>query len=315
MTMIENYLDSLERYLPDEMKQDVRDELTASLMDQVEDSRETLGRDLSLEETEALLRKLGHPMQVASAYLPKQQLISPDFFPAYKRALEIALTIMAVAIALLSFVESLSNPSQPIIKTAIIIFADVLYNGLYVFAIVTLIFYLMEYHDVSLNKIYAWSPRDLKSSSSRLALSRLETGFELIVGVLFLAWWNDIIYLPIGTSVENKMSLSSEWQSVFLTVNIIMAFSITLSIHKFVLATSSQFSLIAEIVVSLATLLIIAQILQFDQFVIYHSSAIESPGWTKIAENLDNVVLTSVAIVAAICAWDIFSNARKLRNR
>ena len=37
MKMIEHYLDSLETYLPDEMKQDVRDELKASLIGQVED--------------------------------------------------------------------------------------------------------------------------------------------------------------------------------------------------------------------------------------------------------------------------------------
>ena len=64
MKMIQNYLDSLESYLPDELKQDVRDELEASLMSQVEDSQETLGRDLNLVETEALLKKLGHPINI-----------------------------------------------------------------------------------------------------------------------------------------------------------------------------------------------------------------------------------------------------------
>lgn len=315
MKMIENYLNSLESYLPDELKQDVRDELKASLMGQVEDSQEALGRDLNLEETEALLRKLGHPMQVASAYLPKQQLIGPEFFPAYRKALEIALTIMLVVVVLLSLFGTLSG--QSVFSIAINIFANVINNGLYVFAIVTLIFYLMEYYDANLNEIYAWSPKDLKSNSGRLALSRMEVGFELIVSVLFIAWWNGILSWPAQTLIDGesaRVSLSPEWQAVFWSVNVIMGLSVALGIYNFVQANWSRFSLAAEIILSLATLVVIIQILQFDQFVIYQSPFDESTAWTRIIANMDNVVYSIMAVVAGVCVWDIFSNFRKISS-
>ena len=84
--MIDNYLDSLESYLPDSLKKDVREEFEASIYDQFEEQQEALSRDLTLEEQEQLLLKIGHPMQVAARYLPNQKLIGESFFPAYKKS-------------------------------------------------------------------------------------------------------------------------------------------------------------------------------------------------------------------------------------
>ncbi len=316
MEMIERYLDSLETYLPDEMKQDVRDELKASLMGQVEDSQEALGRDLTLDETETLLRKLGHPMQVASAYLPKQQLIGREFFPAYKKAMEIALALVVVVTVLFSVIGALSNGS--LIGAAIRIFANIVDNGLYAFAIVTLVFYLMEYYDADLNKIYAWSPRDLKSNRKRLGLSRLEIGFELVATILFVAFWNNIIALPsqsLAGGESISISLSPEWQAVFWSVNVVLGLSIALGIYNFVLASWNRFSILVGIVLSLAALVIIGLILQFDQFVIVHTPLDGNVRLMKFAAHIDTVVYSTLFIVAAFCLWDIVSNVRKLRDQ
>lgn len=313
MKMIEHYLDSLETYLPDEMKQDVRDELKASLMGQIEDSQEALGRDLSLDETEVLLRKLGHPMQVASAYLPKQQLIGPDYFPAYRKAMEIALILMVVVTVLFSLIGALSGDS--IIGAVIKISANVIDNGIYVFAIMTLSFYLMEYYNADLNKIYAWSPKDLNSNSKRLGLSRLETGFELVASILFIAFWNNIMPLPGQTLIggeSTSVSLSPEWGAVFWSVNVIMSLSIALGIYNFVLATWNRFSLTAECILSFATLVIIGQILQFSQFITVHTSLDENVNLIRFISHAENVIYSIIVIVAAVCLWDIYSNFRKL---
>ncbi len=315
MKMIQNYLDNLESYLPDELKQDVRDELEASIMSQVEDSQEALGRELNLEETEALLRKLGHPMRVASAYLPKQQLIGPNFFPAYKKALKIALMIMVVVIVLISLLGVLSG--QSLIDTVIDTLANVADKGLYVFAIVTLIFYLMEYCDTNLNEIYAWSPKDLKSKSKRLALSRIETGFEIIITVIFMAWWNDIPSWPAQALIDVQpvsVSLSPEWQAVFWSVNVIVGLSLALALYNFVVASWSRFSLAAEIILSLATLVIISQIGRFDQLLILHSPVNENAGWERIVDHLDYAVYSILAIIAVVCVFEIISNFRKISS-
>ena len=50
MQMIDNYLNSLESYLPDELKKDIRDEFEASIYDQFEERQEELNRDLTQKE-------------------------------------------------------------------------------------------------------------------------------------------------------------------------------------------------------------------------------------------------------------------------
>jgi hypothetical protein len=312
MKMISNYLDSLESYLSDDLKQEVREELEASILEQVEDKQQELGRELNQLEQETLLKKLGHPMRVAAAYLPKQRLVGAEYFPAYKRALEIALAIVLGILILLSLPDIFNGRS--IIGSAITIFAQMIDTGLYVFAIVTIIFYLMEYYGTSLDYIYAWSPGELKGYSRRLSLSRLESGFELIVYILFMAWWNDIITWPSDTWSDlqtTSLSFSQEWKGVFWSINIIMGLSLIVAFHKFAVASWTKISLVTDILLGLASLFVIYQITQFDQLVIFSGSEEIVNRWGKFIENLDNTVYSVLAIIAAICIWDIYHHIRK----
>jgi len=313
MQMINNYLNGLESYLPDEMKQEVRDELEESLLCQVEDKQGVLGRELNVEEVEALLKQLGHPMRVASAYLPKQQLIGPELFPAYKKALEIALVAAFFFVVLFSLPGIFSGDS--IVGSAIGIFAKMIDTGLYVFAIVSIVFYLMDYYDANLDEIYAWSPKDLNAYSSRLGLSRLEAGFELVFYILFIAWWNNILSWPALTSFGSEtatLSLSAEWTSVFWSINIIAGLSVAVRIHKFVLASWSRFSLTTDIVLSLATLVVISQIFQFSEYINYIGPAAEATNWAPVVEHIDKVIYSIMTIVAGVCLWEIVSHSRKI---
>ena len=222
---------------------------------------------------------------------------------------------MTVVILLFSVTGALSGGS--VIRTAIQIFANVVHNGIYVFAIVTLIFYLMEYYEADLNKIYAWSPRDLGFNSKRLRLSRLETGFEIIAAILFFAFWNDIVALPshsLSGGEPAHISLSTEWQRVFWSVNVIMGLSIALGIYNFVIATRNRFSLSAEIVLSLATLVIIGLILQFDQFAVVHPPLDDNIELMQFVAHIEMVIYSILFIIAVVCLWEIFSKTRKISN-
>ncbi|MCW8998467.1 MAG: hypothetical protein OQK04_07110, partial [Kangiellaceae bacterium] len=179
MQLITNYLDNIKDHLPEELQQEVCDELEASIYGQVEDKQEELNRELNEKEVEKILLQIGHPMRVASAYLPGQEVVGKELFPAYKKALEITLTV-AFIIIILTMVPGLFE-TRSIIGSAISIFAEMIDTSLYVFAVVTLIFYLMGYYGVDLNEIYAWSPKDLKGKAPKLKISRVETGFELVI--------------------------------------------------------------------------------------------------------------------------------------
>ena len=57
MKMITNYLSNLESYLPDDMQQDVREELEASIYGQIEDLKEQQVRQPDEDEVANILQK------------------------------------------------------------------------------------------------------------------------------------------------------------------------------------------------------------------------------------------------------------------
>lgn len=313
MQLVSNYLDKLESYLPEELQQEVREELEASIYGQIEDKQQELQRELTTSEQEQLLKKIGHPMRVASAYLPHQELISNDFFPAYKKALEIALIIMTLFVLFFSIPFVFSE--RGIIGSVITIFANLIDKGLYVFAIVTAIFYVLQTSNMKVDELYAWSPSQLYSSVKTLSLSRLETAFEILVYSLFLAWWNSLFPWPTEFFQEGYsvyVSLSNEWQQVHLSINVIMLLSIAVCIHKFIIAGWSKFSLAVDMALALASFVIIYQILQFGELVVINRSETLNLDWDFVNTTVHNIIYTILAVVAIICAWDIYSNFKKV---
>src|SRR5215471_9440096 len=91
MELLERYLQAVKKYLPLKRQDDIIAELRANMESQIEDRESELNRPLTQGEFDDLLRKMGHPMVVASRYQPQQYLIGPTLFPMYLYVLRIAL--------------------------------------------------------------------------------------------------------------------------------------------------------------------------------------------------------------------------------
>lgn len=91
MELLERYLQAVRKYLPLRRQDDIIAELRANMESQIEDRESELGRPLTQGEIDDFLRKMGHPMMVASRYQPQQYLIGPTLFPMYLWVLRIAL--------------------------------------------------------------------------------------------------------------------------------------------------------------------------------------------------------------------------------
>ena len=91
MELLERYLQAVKKYLPARRQDDIIAELRANMESQIEDRESELGRPLTTSELEDLLRKMGHPMLVASRYQPQQYLIGPTLFPMYLYVLRITM--------------------------------------------------------------------------------------------------------------------------------------------------------------------------------------------------------------------------------
>ncbi|HEX3406116.1 MAG TPA: hypothetical protein VHS81_02665, partial [Caulobacteraceae bacterium] len=83
MDLIDRYLESVRLLLPLEQRDDIAAELRDILMTRREEKAEALGRDLTRQEDEALLKEFGHPLAVAGRYGPQQYLIGPELYPIF----------------------------------------------------------------------------------------------------------------------------------------------------------------------------------------------------------------------------------------
>jgi hypothetical protein len=91
MELLDRYLQAVRKYLPVRRQDDIIAELRANMESQIEDKESELNRPLTQGEMEDLLRKMGHPMIVASRYQPQQHLIGPAIFPMYLYVLRLTL--------------------------------------------------------------------------------------------------------------------------------------------------------------------------------------------------------------------------------
>lgn len=112
MDMLDIYLDAVAAQLPRDTADDIIAELRDTLLSQIEEREEALGRPLSDEEREAVLRAMGHPLVVAARYRKgPQMLIGPELFPYWIFAVKAGLLIMAGIFALTLMLRLSGNPA------------------------------------------------------------------------------------------------------------------------------------------------------------------------------------------------------------
>ncbi len=318
MKMITNYLSNLESYLPEDMQQDVREELEASIYGQIEDLKEQLGSEPDEYDVASILQKMGHPMRVASTYLPNQQLIDSDFYPAFKDSLQKVMLVFLV-IQLLNIAPELFSGDLTI-RGVLSWTLDLAGSAISALGLVTFTFWLIAKYDAKacLAQIYRWSPQELKAKHSKLPLKRIDLLFDLLFHFLIIAWWNNFISIPIGdnpANIINAISMSDDWASVTLTVNFILGASILISLHKLFVAGWQKLTLVATICMDLVILGVLSEISRLDNHFIVDEVVRESAKWQKNFWMADYALWTFMALIVVIMIWDIYYCNKRLKQQ
>jgi hypothetical protein len=155
--LIERYIYAVTRHLPLKMRSDVEKELDGLISDMLE---ERCGDILPSEkDIRVVLTELGTPGELAAKYsgTENQSLISGIYFLIYKRVLKIVLPIAAVGIAfagvLALFLEWEPAPNPYLLFGQVIgqIFGGIIGGAIQAFAIITIIFVILERKKVVFN--------------------------------------------------------------------------------------------------------------------------------------------------------------------
>ncbi|HEX6879822.1 MAG TPA: hypothetical protein VF135_05630 [Terriglobales bacterium] len=196
MELLERYLQAVKKYLPKKKRDDIAAELRANLQEQAEEKESELGRPLTVEEEEDILRQHGHPMLVATRYLPKQHLIGPTVFPYYWFVLK-----TAVPLALLAYtvVMSLTFATQTVTLGKVLgMLANLPQIAVSAAVWITVVFVIMDFAQAkyvkNCNTLYAWSPRNLPPLERDEKSSK--NVFEVIFGGIGLIWFLVLPSLP-----------------------------------------------------------------------------------------------------------------------
>jgi hypothetical protein len=157
----------LDRYIHATMlPPDIAAEIRSNLESLVEDRARQLGREPSLEEFSAMLKRHGHPAVVASRYRSHtgRGLISPEWFPLYRFTL---IAIWALIFVIKVIAAAFTFPGQPNTGSFLLQFGlDILLSGFFIFGGVTLVYAALEYVEFKYRLSERWKPESLPAVPS-----------------------------------------------------------------------------------------------------------------------------------------------------
>jgi hypothetical protein len=194
-TLVDHYLLQLKTFLPKKQRDDIAAELRESITSTVEGRERELGRTLTDDELNDVLRGFGHPLVVAGRYLPMQQLIGPDVFPLYWYVMQAMLIVMAIIGGLMVGIALLTAPraGQAAMQVAISFWWIALQSA----ALVTLAFAVVDCSRARLSFLDRFDARKLSAGvlgvrgAPLSAIPRTDTVFEIATTVILLFWWVD----------------------------------------------------------------------------------------------------------------------------
>lgn len=97
MTLTERYLKAVAAQLPKAQRDDIIAELADAIADRMEGREAELGRPLTDDEQEAVLREIGHPLAVAARYgSGPQHVVGPELYPWWMFGLKVGIAAVVV---------------------------------------------------------------------------------------------------------------------------------------------------------------------------------------------------------------------------
>jgi hypothetical protein len=215
MDLVDRYVYAVKRHLPAAQQDDIVNELTDDILSQIKDKEEELGRPLDEGEQESILKHYGHPYLLATRYRPQQHLIGPALFPFYFPALKIALALAFGIQVIVAFSIGLAQRAPERILPHIVQFPGAVIPIVFW---VTLAFAVADYCQARLKLFENWSPRTLPPvGQAKRPPNRGSLVAELVINILFFAWWLALPTYPflMFGPAASMLSFSPAWSRLY----------------------------------------------------------------------------------------------------
>ena len=161
MDMLEDYLRAVSQLLPRAKREDIIAELRDEILTRIESKEGELGRTLTSDETEQLLRDFGHPIVVAARYRDEPQYsVGPALYPFWAFAVRLAVMLEVVVSALVFFGRIMggTNPAEAF-GTAI---GSGITGVMILIGFATVAAWIIERKAITIDYFNTWRVRDLR---------------------------------------------------------------------------------------------------------------------------------------------------------
>jgi hypothetical protein len=314
MDLIDRYLASVGALLPRDQRDDITAELRDVLLTHREEEEARLGRPLTRDETNALLKDFGHPLAVAGRYGRQQYLIGPEIYPVYIFVAKLVLAVIVGAALVTGVVTAVVQPRD--IGHAIGVVFDIAWTGGFsAIGGVTLMFAILQWTGASRTLLGAWNPRDLPRQPTKRRGKRWYDHVAAIVcQVLFLLWWTGAMpiawqpYVSSRPGESLRFAFTPVWHTLYLPIIGLSLLVIAVSGLKLAGWAKQRFGYGLDVALQVGVIIVAGVLLRSGQWVTVTGAGIPAGSIAKVEQAVNigaQVTLIIVVIVAAFTlVWD-----------
>jgi hypothetical protein len=248
MDMIDRYLNAVAAQLPQNERADIIAELRDLILSRFEAKEEALGRPLTEDEQETILREIGHPLVVAARYRKgPDSLVGPELFPYWLFGVKAGLMVLLAVHGVLLLLRLLGGPAdggQAIAQA----FHSFFGAGLMLIGAATLAAAIFEHQGIRPSFLRNWRVKDLGAfglsdpAAWRASMAGTETAkaawmprgkarawpggeylFSFFAAGLFVLWWIGVLTFPQFHSIELRgqdavVTAAPIWTTLFAPI-------------------------------------------------------------------------------------------------
>lgn len=333
--LIDRYLAAVAALLPKASRQDIVAELRDLIMNRVEEKEAALGRSLAKDQTEDLLREIGHPIAVAGRYGPHRALVGPEIYPFWWFAVKVLLVIAALAAVVPAVVVLLVGQGDNHRIGGIL--SDFIPTALSLIGGATVVAAAIERGWIKVGDFAKWKVSELPllpegkdwlggadwsggaswfKGSPWSAKSRFEGVFELAAIGLFIAWWTGALPFPMERIVHTPDGMGVTLSPVLLALHWpILGLAILQGLSALILVIQPGWvraRAAAELVGAVGGLALAAALWQAQPLVTLTLSAASTADMVNLQEVIDMTVQVIIAVAAGINLTKLFVDGRRL---
>ena len=272
MDLVDSYVNAVAKGLPEEQRADIIGELSEDIRSEMDERQKDLGRPLTQDEQESLLKKRGNPWLLAARYRQDnrsvafgRQIIGPVLYPFYVKVLSFNLGLTFLIVGGIFFALRLAGQNISVgdmVSTCTLQF-------FIQFSVVTLIFSVVEQNlakhpdrwhikgmggkfrlDLNIERDIQVRMEQARMGSQMRGVSRFESVSIIVASAVALVWWSSVQSHPflIFGPAAALFNLAPIWHQIYFPIVVLTDLEIVRAVINLARPDWTQFRALARVI-------------------------------------------------------------------